>query len=116
MDISIQFEKKLKAAVEHANIAEKVREKIHRTFSRFADVIVKAQVSLKDLNGPKGGVDKECRITLLLASGKKILASSAHSLLEAAVSEASEKSQRLLVRHTERKQQPQSASSSHWQV
>lgn len=112
MDISIQFEKKLKAEVEQMALEERVKEKIQRTFSRFAASIVKAQVSLKDLNGPKGGVDKECRITLVLASGKKILATAAHSLLEAAVSEASEKSQRSLVRHTERIQQPARGVSS----
>jgi ribosome-associated translation inhibitor RaiA len=105
MEISIQFEKNLKAEVEQVEVETKVKEKIRRTFSRFAEAIVKTQVTLKDLNGPKGGVDKECRITLILTSGKKILASAAHSLLEAAVSEASEKSQRSLVRHTERTNQ-----------
>ena len=102
MDISIQFKKQLKAEVQQVVLEDKVREKIRRTFSRFTDVIEKAHVILKDLNGPKGGVDKECRITLILHSGEKILTSAAHSLLEGAVSNASEKSQRVLVRHTDR--------------
>lgn len=42
---------------------EHVMEQVERAVHRFRDRIRRITVRLTDLNGPKGGVDKRCRIT-----------------------------------------------------
>ena len=39
-----------------------VERRLHFTLSRFSDRVGQVSVRLVDVNGPKGGVDKRCRV------------------------------------------------------
>lgn len=43
---------------------------------RLAGVISRAVVRLRDLNGPRGGLDKQCQIQLSTSSGEVLVVSS----------------------------------------
>lgn len=57
---------------EEAGEADALRQRIERrigfALSRFSDELSAVLVRLDDLNGPKGGVDKRCRVQLRGAS------------------------------------------------
>ncbi len=51
-----------------------LERRLRFALGRFDDRIRKVTVRLKDLNGPKGGTDQQCRISLdLIPKGKLIL-------------------------------------------
>jgi hypothetical protein len=41
-----------------------MQHKLHYALDRFGHWVQKVEVALEDLNGPKGGVDKRCRMTV----------------------------------------------------
>jgi len=53
-----------------------VEERVRFTTQRLSGVVSRAVVRLKDLNGPRGGVDKHCQIQLSTANGGVLVVSS----------------------------------------
>lgn len=45
------------------NLRKQVERIVHTAVDRHADQIIRISVSLADLNGPRGGVDKLCQMT-----------------------------------------------------
>lgn len=43
--------------------------------SRFADVIREVILTIRDINGPRGGLDTRCKVQILLKSRLKIITS-----------------------------------------
>jgi len=43
---------------------EHVRRRVHFQMSRFGGAVRSVVVRIGDINGPKGGVDKRCQVTL----------------------------------------------------
>ncbi|MCA9027120.1 MAG: hypothetical protein KDA86_18065 [Planctomycetaceae bacterium] len=52
--------------IRRVGIQEFVRERMKRTFSRFANRITRVYVTVADENGSRGGVDKLCRVTVMM--------------------------------------------------
>ena len=50
------------------NTRTSIRQKLDRKFRKFARSIERISVRLKDVNGPRGGVDHVCRIKVVLRS------------------------------------------------
>lgn len=44
----------------------RIKQKVRRMFSKVGDGIDTIKLSLNDINGPKGGKDKHCRIVIIL--------------------------------------------------
>ena len=65
----------------------------------------KLAVSLSDINGPRGGVDKRCRIQVKLAGGRDIIIEDVEADLYAAIDRAAERADRAVVRQVERARQ-----------
>ena len=64
MDMIIQTQGfKLTRSLEHFT-----REQINRAMSNCSERIDRVVVRLKDINGPKGGVDKHCSVEIKLAN------------------------------------------------
>lgn len=51
-----------------------VDRRLQFALSRFGSRIARATVALEDINGPRGGIDKACRIVVRLRSGGDVVA------------------------------------------
>ena len=61
----------------------------------------KLHVSLSDINGPRGGLDKRCKIQVQLAGGKDVLIEDTEADLYHAIDRAAERADRAVVRRIE---------------
>lgn len=57
-----------------AALREYVHQRLHFALGRFAPQIRQVRATLRDLNGPRGGVDHEFRLTARLADGQDLSA------------------------------------------
>lgn len=74
-------------------LREQVESRVRSTTQRLSGFVSRAVVRLKDLNGPRGGVDKLCQIQFNTANGGVVVVSSRganwRATLEAALARAS---------------------------
>ncbi|MCA9257584.1 MAG: hypothetical protein KDA61_00230 [Planctomycetales bacterium] len=64
---------------------EKLERRVHFELSRFSDRIQRIEVMLTDENGPRGGIDAGCRVTLFAKPfGEIVTRALAADLMEAA--------------------------------
>lgn len=77
----------------------------HLTFalSRFSPSIQQVRLRLIDMNGPRGGVDKRCRIVVTMESGATIVVESEDSDPSAAIFMAAERIGRTVARSLHRR-------------
>jgi ribosome-associated translation inhibitor RaiA len=50
-----------------------IRERLGRKLGKFAPSLERVTVRLEDVNGPRGGVDKECRIKAVLSGQDSVI-------------------------------------------
>lgn len=62
-----------------------IRGKLGRALGKFADHIVRASVRTEDANGPRGGVDRVCRIKIVLIGLPSVVFEKREPTLNAAV-------------------------------
>ena len=62
----------------------------------------KLVVWLSDINGPRGGVDKRCKIQVQLAGGREIIIDDVEADLYAAIDRAADRADRAVVRQVGR--------------
>ena len=77
---------------------ETIFNKVRSSFSRFDSIINSIQIFFVDNNGPKGGVDKNVRITIGLNRFKNISVNSESSSLNKAVAQAINRAERAVAR------------------
>ena len=65
----------------------------------------KLAVSLSDINGPRGGIDKRCKIQVQLDNGREVIIDECEADLYAAIDRAAERADRAVVRSVERTRQ-----------
>ena len=68
--------------------------RVSHALDRFSDRILAVDVSLRDVNGPKGGRDKQVLLKIRLRRGHLIAAESTRSSLYAAISTAARRARR----------------------
>ena len=88
------------------DVTEGLREHIERRI-QFAlswanNSLQKISLRLDDINGPKGGIDKLCRIQIPIAGGKSIVIEEIQADLYIAIDRAVERAGRSLARKLER--------------
>jgi ribosome-associated translation inhibitor RaiA len=59
--------------VDSENILDALERRAHRLLGRVSDRIADLAVGLADLNGPKGGVDRECQLQARLHDGRTLV-------------------------------------------
>ncbi|NLX05419.1 MAG: HPF/RaiA family ribosome-associated protein [Phycisphaerae bacterium] len=79
-----------------AEFRDRVRARLRLSLSRFVRRVDKVSVRLTDVNGPKGGMDQECVLTVNLASGETVVAKATDRSRDVAVSQAAERAFRRL--------------------
>ena len=78
---------------------ELARKRLEFALGRFTGRVRSLHVSLKDLNGPRGGLDKHCRIAIRLERpGRLIVIEDVDAEPEAAISRAAERASRAVTR------------------
>lgn len=79
--------------------------RLHFALSRFGARILNVAVQLADVNGSRGGIDKQCRITVALLGSGHVRTEVLDSAFSAAIDRAADRIQRKVVRELERQQE-----------
>jgi len=75
-----------------------VQDEVNLAFDRFRDQIISVDVFMKDINGPKGGVDKQVLIRARLRNRQRIALETTHENLYAAIKRSVNKCKRAIRR------------------
>ena len=84
-------------------VRERIRLRLASILARFADRIGDVTTSFADLNGPKGGVDKQCRVVVRLRPRGKVTIEETDRDLFAAITRASGRVKRTVGRAVQRR-------------
>ena len=82
-----------------------VREQICSALQRFEEQVVSVDAFLKDINGPKGGIDKQVLIRIRLRNRQVIATEITRANLRAAVVVVTRKARRAVRRSVKKTQQ-----------
>jgi ribosome-associated translation inhibitor RaiA len=76
----------------------RTERRLRFALSRFADRLDRVTVRLADLNGPRGGVDKQCRIIVRLRPGGEVVIEDTANDVEAVIDRGADRVQRAVAR------------------
>jgi CBS domain-containing protein/ribosome-associated translation inhibitor RaiA len=82
---------------------EYMRRKLGRKLGKFGRFIERASVRIEDVNGPRGGIDKRCRIKVVLKGLPSVVVEQQHEALQAAMDGALERTERAVRRSVQRR-------------
>ena len=80
-----------------------VRRKLGMKLGKFARAIERVSVRIKDVNGPRGGIDKLCRIKVVLSALPSVVVEQQHASLQAAVDRALRRTESAVRRSVKRR-------------
>lgn len=86
----------------HPILRSKIEERVLWSLGRFADRATKVCVKLTDINGPRGGVDKHCRIEVTVRGQKPLMIEDYDAELLPVVGKVTERLRLALARASER--------------
>ncbi|MFN7966649.1 MAG: hypothetical protein U0V87_13280 [Acidobacteriota bacterium] len=86
----------------HPILRTKIEERILWSLGRFADRTAKVCVKLADINGPRGGVDKHCRIEVTVRGQRPLTVEDYDAEILPVVGKATERLRRALARAFQR--------------
>lgn len=81
-----------------------LNRRIHFALGRFASRIVKVTVKLRDINGPRGGIDKRCRLAARVEGVGEVVIEDEDAHLRLLVDRTAERMGQLIGRRLERQQ------------
>ncbi|MFY4728890.1 HPF/RaiA family ribosome-associated protein [Nitrospira sp. BLG_2] len=80
-----------------------IRQRLSRKLKKFADAIERVSVRVKDVNGPRGGTDKVCRIKVVLSNLPSVVFEAQDAALDVAVGSALDGTERAVRRSVQRR-------------
>ena len=80
-----------------------LRRKLGRKLGKFASSIERTSARVGDVNGPRGGVDKRCRIKVVLTGLPSVVVEERHHSLQAALDGAIARAERAVRQTTQRR-------------
>tara|TARA_R110002072_G_scaffold105495_1_gene230589 strand:+ start:713 stop:1069 length:357 start_codon:yes stop_codon:yes gene_type:complete len=90
---------------------DSVKQRVLMRLARFQDNIHSLNIYFKDINGPKGGIDKECTLTLKVNNLEEVVISSKAESLINAVDRSTERAKSLLARRLKKSQRQKKVNS-----
>jgi len=79
-----------------------VKRRVRTVLGRFADTIERVEVTIEDLNGPRGGVDQRCVVQVFVAGEETVVAEHTHERFHGAVALAARRAGRSVARRRNR--------------
>ncbi|HLT25398.1 MAG TPA: HPF/RaiA family ribosome-associated protein [Zeimonas sp.] len=86
-----------------------VRQKLAARLAPFGKRVERASVRIEDVNGPRGGIDKRCRIKVVLSGVTSVTAEEQEAVLRIAIDGALRRIAIAVRRAVERRQGPRPA-------
>lgn len=87
-----------------SEVRESAAEKAERKLNRFTDAIDHVTITLKDINGPKGGLDMQCVVIVkMLNSHSDVIITETAEVAGKALSNALNRAVRVVGEHTNKK-------------
>lgn len=83
-----------------------IRRKLGRKLGKFAASIERVSVRVKDVNGPRGGIDQLCRIKVVLSEFPSVVFENQDALAEVAINGAIAGAERAVRKALERRREP----------
>ena len=80
-----------------------VEQRVRLALRRLQGQVQQARISLRDINGPRGGVDKQCQILLTTAGHGQLVVVSRAEHLHGALNQALQRATQALTRSWQRK-------------
>lgn len=65
-----------------------IRQRLGRRLDKFSNSIERVSVRVKDVNGPRGGIDKVCRIKVVLSNLPSVVFEAQDATLDVAIGSA----------------------------
>lgn len=88
-----------------------IKRKLQFALSRMESHITAISISLSDENGPKGGVDKHCRLQVCLTNMGDVVIKETQTDLFTAIDRAMQRANRSVARNIDRQQRQQKHQS-----
>jgi ribosomal subunit interface protein len=88
---------------------EFIERRVQYALCRFSTEVRTVQVTISDINGPRGGTDVLCRVKLVLKKGE-VLAGDTDASVEAAIANVADRAARSLARQLDRQRDHQGTS------
>ncbi len=82
---------------------EYLRSKLDQKLGKFAPAVHRTSVRVEDVNGPRGGVDKRCRIKVVLVGLPTVVVEDHHQSVKGAMDAALARMERTVRKATDRR-------------
>jgi putative sigma-54 modulation protein len=83
-------------------------QRLHLALSRFSNRIRAVRLTVEDVNGPKGGPDKRCHVTVKLEDGDELFVEDGSGDLRFVIDTVTDRVARLVARSLERQREARS--------
>lgn len=87
-----------------------LQRKLHYAFDQFGHLVQQVALAVEDLNGPKGGVDKRCRVAISVPRHPSVVVEGRGEAVLAVVSDAIDRAAQALARLRDRRHTRRRAS------
>lgn len=100
--MQIQIEPPQAPDVDAASWRELAERRVRFALRRLGDEVMLVQVRLVDVNGPRGGVDQRCQLSLATGTGGTVVVSATHGKAAGALNAALHRAATALLRQFQR--------------
>lgn len=83
-----------------------VEQRVRLALHRLQGQVQQARISLRDINGPRGGVDKQCQILMTTAGHGQLVIVSRAEHAQGALNQALQRAMHALTRSWQRRRRP----------